>query len=157
MVEKKWGRIVFCGRYSSRINACWLSVRLTHLLVSLQVWRTSKVFVPIYSSWDLTGTGGVVGPHYASSKSALHGLLHWIAQRYAKDGIVSTVLPVHHTPRLTDLRPATSLPRHLLSVSILLTRNEPASHRRADTGMIPQNREDFAVSIFSRVLWTHLL
>ncbi|EDR03519.1 uncharacterized protein LACBIDRAFT_331563 [Laccaria bicolor S238N-H82] len=33
------------------------------------------------------GTGGVVGPHYASSKSALHGLLHWIAMRYAKDGI----------------------------------------------------------------------
>lgn len=34
------------------------------------------------------GTGGGVGPHYASSKSALHGLLHWIAVRYAKDGIV---------------------------------------------------------------------
>jgi NAD(P)-dependent dehydrogenase (short-subunit alcohol dehydrogenase family) len=33
-------------------------------------------------------TGGVVGPHYASSKSAMHGLLHWVAQRYAKDGIV---------------------------------------------------------------------
>lgn len=32
-------------------------------------------------------TGGIVGPHYASSKSALHGLIHWIAQTYAKKGI----------------------------------------------------------------------
>lgn len=32
-------------------------------------------------------TGGVVGPHYASSKSALHGLIHWLAQAYAKKGI----------------------------------------------------------------------
>lgn len=34
------------------------------------------------------GTGGVIGPHYASSKSAMHGLVHWIATRYAKEGIV---------------------------------------------------------------------
>ncbi|THH07469.1 hypothetical protein EW145_g3360 [Phellinidium pouzarii] len=33
------------------------------------------------------GTGGVIGPHYASSKSAMHGLLHWIAMRYAKEGL----------------------------------------------------------------------
>ncbi|KIP04577.1 hypothetical protein PHLGIDRAFT_25521 [Phlebiopsis gigantea 11061_1 CR5-6] len=32
-------------------------------------------------------TGGVIGPHYASSKSALHGLIHWLSLRYAKDGI----------------------------------------------------------------------
>jgi 3-oxoacyl-[acyl-carrier protein] reductase len=31
--------------------------------------------------------GGVVGPHYASSKSALHGLIHWLSQFYAKKGI----------------------------------------------------------------------
>ena len=33
-------------------------------------------------------TGGVIGPHYASSKSAMHGLIHWLSLRYAKDGIV---------------------------------------------------------------------
>ncbi|KAF2464333.1 3-oxoacyl-reductase [Lindgomyces ingoldianus] len=39
-------------------------------------------------------TGGVVGPHYASSKSALHGLVHWLAQAYAKKGItVNGVAP----------------------------------------------------------------
>ncbi|KAH7113287.1 3-oxoacyl-reductase [Dendryphion nanum] len=32
-------------------------------------------------------TGGVVGPHYASSKSALHGLVHWLAGAYAKKGV----------------------------------------------------------------------
>ncbi|KAG4440750.1 hypothetical protein IFR05_003737 [Cadophora sp. M221] len=31
--------------------------------------------------------GGVVGPHYASSKSALHGLVHWLAGAYATTGI----------------------------------------------------------------------
>jgi hypothetical protein len=35
-----------------------------------------------------------VGPHYASSKSALHGIIHWIAQRYARDGVVSLSLVV---------------------------------------------------------------
>lgn len=38
------------------------------------------------------GTGGVIGPHYASSKSAIHGLLHWIANRHAKDGIVGSCI-----------------------------------------------------------------
>jgi len=38
--------------------------------------------------------GGVVGPHYASSKSALHGLVHWLASAYAKSGItVNGVAP----------------------------------------------------------------
>lgn len=39
-------------------------------------------------------TGGIVGPHYASSKSALHGLIHWLASMYAKKGItVNGVAP----------------------------------------------------------------
>jgi len=41
----------------------------------------------VFNSSVAAGTGGVVGPHYASSKSALHGLFHWIAARHAKDGI----------------------------------------------------------------------
>ncbi|KAM3075274.1 hypothetical protein ACMFMG_007283 [Clarireedia jacksonii] len=39
-------------------------------------------------------TGGVIGPHYASSKSALHGLVHWLASAYAERGItVNGVAP----------------------------------------------------------------
>jgi NAD(P)-dependent dehydrogenase (short-subunit alcohol dehydrogenase family) len=36
-----------------------------------------------------TATGGVLGPHYASSKAAIHGIMHWIARQYIKKGIVS--------------------------------------------------------------------
>jgi 3-oxoacyl-[acyl-carrier protein] reductase len=36
--------------------------------------------------------GGVVGPHYAASKSGLHGLAHFLASRGAADGITVNVL-----------------------------------------------------------------
>jgi 3-oxoacyl-[acyl-carrier protein] reductase len=39
-------------------------------------------------------TGGIVGPHYASSKSAIHGLVHWLAGHLASKGItVNAVAP----------------------------------------------------------------
>ncbi|KAH9842417.1 3-oxoacyl-reductase [Rhodofomes roseus] len=41
----------------------------------------------IYTSSVAAGNGGVIGPHYASSKSALHGLVRWMSLRYAKTGI----------------------------------------------------------------------
>ncbi|KAI5118777.1 hypothetical protein M0805_005658 [Coniferiporia weirii] len=41
----------------------------------------------VFNSSIAAGTGGVIGPHYASSKSAIHGLLHWIATSYTKDGL----------------------------------------------------------------------
>jgi 3-oxoacyl-[acyl-carrier protein] reductase len=37
-------------------------------------------------------TGGVLGPHYSSSKAALHGLMHWVARQYSKKGIVSVTM-----------------------------------------------------------------
>ncbi|KAF9039129.1 hypothetical protein BJ165DRAFT_1613809 [Panaeolus papilionaceus] len=41
----------------------------------------------VFCSSVAAGNGGRIGPHYASSKSALHGLFHWIAMRYAPNGI----------------------------------------------------------------------
>jgi 3-oxoacyl-[acyl-carrier protein] reductase len=39
-------------------------------------------------------TGGIVGPHYASSKAGLHGLTHHLASRVAGDGVtVNAIAP----------------------------------------------------------------
>lgn len=39
-------------------------------------------------------TGGIVGPHYAASKSGLHGLTHYLASRVARDGVtVNAIAP----------------------------------------------------------------
>ncbi|CCM00140.1 uncharacterized protein FIBRA_02167 [Fibroporia radiculosa] len=46
----------------------------------------------IFASSVAAGNGGVIGPHYASSKSALHGLVHWLSLRYAKDGITTNAI-----------------------------------------------------------------
>jgi 3-oxoacyl-[acyl-carrier protein] reductase len=37
-------------------------------------------------------TGGIVGPHYAASKAALHGLAHFLAARAAPDGVTVNVI-----------------------------------------------------------------
>lgn len=36
-------------------------------------------------------TGGVLGPHYSSSKAAIHGIMHWVARQYSKKGIVCVI------------------------------------------------------------------
>jgi len=39
-------------------------------------------------------TGGIIGPHYAASKSGLHGLTHHLASRVAGDGVtVNAIAP----------------------------------------------------------------
>jgi hypothetical protein len=43
-------------------------------------------------SMRVLATGGVLGPHYSSSKAAIHGLMHWIARQYSKKGIVSVIM-----------------------------------------------------------------
>jgi len=37
-------------------------------------------------------TGGIVGPHYAASKSGLHGLTHFLASRLASSGVTVNAL-----------------------------------------------------------------
>ncbi|KAJ4419747.1 hypothetical protein N0V82_004790 [Gnomoniopsis sp. IMI 355080] len=64
---------------------------------TLSVYHLTRLLVPsmaehgfgrvIYTSSVAGLTGGIVGPHYASSKSALHGMMHFLAGAYAKQGI----------------------------------------------------------------------
>ncbi|KAJ7119575.1 NAD-binding protein [Mycena epipterygia] len=61
------------------------SFLLTQLCVPHMV--AQKYGRVVFCSSVAAGIGGVIGPHYASSKSALHGLVHWLAVRYAKEGI----------------------------------------------------------------------
>jgi 3-oxoacyl-[acyl-carrier protein] reductase len=50
-------------------------------------------------------TGGILGPHYASSKAGLHGLTHFLASRVAPDGVtVNTIAPA--LIQDTDMLPA---------------------------------------------------
>lgn len=48
----------------------------------------------IFDSSVAAFTGGLVGPHYASSKSAQHGFVHWLAGNVARKGVtVNAVAP----------------------------------------------------------------
>lgn len=48
----------------------------------------------LFTSSVAAFTGGIVGPHYASSKAALNGLTHFLASRVAGDGVtVNAIAP----------------------------------------------------------------
>ncbi|KAK7536921.1 3-oxoacyl-reductase [Phyllosticta citribraziliensis] len=71
---------------------CGSAFLLTQLCVPAM--ETSKWGRIIFCSSVAAFNGGVVGPHYASSKSALHGLIHWLAGAYSQSGItVNGVAP----------------------------------------------------------------
>ncbi|KAK5056841.1 hypothetical protein LTR84_012373 [Exophiala bonariae] len=71
---------------------CGTGFLLTQLCIPAMV--SSSWGRVIFCSSVAGFTGGVVGPHYASSKSAIHGLVHWLANAYGKSGItVNGVAP----------------------------------------------------------------
>jgi 3-oxoacyl-[acyl-carrier protein] reductase len=52
----------------------------------------------IFISSVAAQVGGIIGPHYASSKAGMHGLMHYYAAHLAKEGITSNVV----APALID-------------------------------------------------------
>jgi 3-oxoacyl-[acyl-carrier protein] reductase len=67
-------------------------------------WQLTRAAVPgmvergfgriLYVSSVAALNGGVIGPHYAASKAALHGLMHHLAPRVAGSGVtVNTIAP----------------------------------------------------------------
>jgi 3-oxoacyl-[acyl-carrier protein] reductase len=68
------------------------------------VWQLTQALLPgmvergfgrvLFVSSVAALNGGVVGPHYAASKAALHGLMHHLAPRVAGSGVtVNTIAP----------------------------------------------------------------
>ncbi|KAI0927791.1 hypothetical protein AcW1_005219 [Taiwanofungus camphoratus] len=84
----------------------------------------------IFTSSVAAGNGGVIGPHYASSKSALHGLVHWLSLRYSKDGITANAV----APALIEGR------RH--PTSRPSTRTLTSSSTNTDTAMMANPSPD---------------
>jgi 3-oxoacyl-[acyl-carrier protein] reductase len=60
----------------------------------------------IFLSSVAAQVGGVVGPHYAASKSGVHGLMHFYAAHLAKEGITSNAI----APALIETEMVTSNP-----------------------------------------------
>ncbi len=73
-----------------------INVRPAFLLAQLITpgMRARKFGRVIFVSSVAAFTGGIIGPHYAASKAALLGLMHWLAASLAPDGVtVNAVAP----------------------------------------------------------------
>ncbi|KAH8987187.1 NAD-binding protein [Lactarius akahatsu] len=107
----------------------------------------------VFCSSIATATGGVVGPHYASSKAAIHGIMHWIARQYSKKGITcnavapaliaNTVMFKNPTAAHRDLVPVGRFgqPEEVAQVVELLVTNSYMTDKivTCDGGMIPSS------------------
>lgn len=127
---------------------------------TLSVYHLTRLLVPhmteagfgrvIYTSSVAALTGGIVGPHYASSKSALHGMMHYLAGQYAKQGVTfnavapalieeTTMLP-GETEELKDKIPVGRLgrPEEVAEVVRLMVENGYVSNKvwAVDGGMV---------------------
>jgi 3-oxoacyl-[acyl-carrier protein] reductase len=85
-------------------------------------------------------TGGIVGPHYAASKAGLHGLIHFLASRFAPDGIT-----------VNGLAPA------LITETGMLPGEPEELARRIPVGRLgrPAEVADLALSILRNPYVTH--
>ncbi len=73
-----------------------VNLRAPYLLVraALPSMRERRFGRIVFVSSVAALTGGILGPHYASSKAGLHGLTHYLASRVASDGItVNAIAP----------------------------------------------------------------
>ncbi|KAI0052211.1 putative short-chain dehydrogenase/reductase [Auriscalpium vulgare] len=107
----------------------------------------------VFCSSIAAATGGVVGPHYASSKSAMHGVMHWIAKQYSRSGITcNAVAPalianteMFNAPTAAhrDLIPVGRFgqPEEIASIVELLVTNSYMTNKIvvADGGMLPSS------------------
>jgi len=107
----------------------------------------------VFCSSIATATGGVLGPHYSSSKAAIHGIMHWVAKQYSKKGITcnavapalvaNTIMFKDPTPAHLDLIPVGRFgqPEEIAQVVELLITNSYMTNKiiTCDGGMIPSS------------------
>ena len=73
--------------FAVNVTSTW---QLTQTLLPAMLQRSFGHVLFVSSIAALTG--GLLGPHYAASKAALHGLVHHLAPRVAGDGVTVNAL-----------------------------------------------------------------
>jgi 3-oxoacyl-[acyl-carrier protein] reductase len=82
--ESDWDELI-----AVNLKSCFLLTQA--VLTEMRARRWGRI---VNLSSVAAQVGGVVGPHYAASKAGVHGLTHFYASRYAKEGItVNTIAP----------------------------------------------------------------
>jgi 3-oxoacyl-[acyl-carrier protein] reductase len=91
-VRRAWQDVddeLWAQTFAVNVTAVW---QLTRAVLPGMIERGFGRILLVSSVAALTG--GVVGPHYAASKAALHGLMHHLAARVAGSGVtVNTIAP----------------------------------------------------------------
>jgi 3-oxoacyl-[acyl-carrier protein] reductase len=82
--ERDWDDLI-----DSNLKSCFLMTQA--VLPGMRARQWGRI---VNLSSVAAQVGGVVGPHYAASKAGMHGLTHFYAQRFAKEGItVNAIAP----------------------------------------------------------------
>jgi 3-oxoacyl-[acyl-carrier protein] reductase len=124
ITEQDWDEII-----ATNLKSCFLVTQA--VLPGMRIRKWGRI---INLSSVAAQVGGVVGPHYASSKAGIHGLTHYYAQRLAKEGITVNAI----APALVETEMVTSnpnarpgiipvgrfgLPNEVSQVAVMLARN----------------------------------
>jgi 3-oxoacyl-[acyl-carrier protein] reductase len=124
VTEKDWDEIM-----SVNVKSCFL---VTHATVPGMRQRQWGRIINLSSV--AAQVGGVVGPHYASSKAAILGMTHFYASRLAKEGItVNAIAPALVETEMVTSNPNVNakmipvgrlgLPEEVADVAVMLARN----------------------------------
>jgi 3-oxoacyl-[acyl-carrier protein] reductase len=84
ITERDWDDLI-----DGNLKSCFLVTQAVLLGMRARQWGRIVNLSSVAAQ-----VGGVVGPHYAASKAGMHGLTHFYAQRFAKEGItVNAIAP----------------------------------------------------------------
>jgi 3-oxoacyl-[acyl-carrier protein] reductase len=124
ITEKDWDEVM-----SINVKSCFLMTRA--IIPGMRKRRWGRI---INLSSVAAHVGGVVGPHYASSKAAILGMTHFYASRLAKEGItVNAIAPALVETEMVTSNPNANAklipvgrfgsPEEVADVAVMLARN----------------------------------